>query len=135
MGSYAANAQVDTIMQRKGSQTANTDIARLAGARLVTIAEPEDGARLNESLIKQLAGSDKVTARFLFGDEFEYKPQFKIWISTNHKPIIRGTDDGIWRRVVLIPFTVKIPQDRIDKDLPAKLRKELPQIANWAVEG
>lgn len=135
LGSYASNAQAETIMQKKQSAAVNSDIARLSGARLVTVAEPEEGVRLNESLVKQLVGGDKITARFLFGDEFEYRPKFKLWISTNHKPVIRGTDEGIWRRIVLIPFTVRIPADKIDKGLSHKLRKELPEIAKWAVDG
>ena len=65
----------------------------------------------------------KVTARFLYAEEFEYTPKFKIWVSTNHKPIIRGTDDGIWRRLVLIPFDVQIPEEKVDKDLKYKLLK------------
>ena len=135
MGDYCMNMQAESIMQKKNSAAVNTDIARLKGARFVTVPEPEEGGKLSESLVKQLTGGDKITARFLFGEEFEFRPEFKLWISTNHKPVIRGTDDGIWRRVVLIPFTVTIPPDRIDKNLAYKLRKELPQIARWAVEG
>jgi putative DNA primase/helicase len=91
--------------------------------------------RLNEGLVKQLTGGDKVTARKLYGDEFEFKPEFKLWMGTNHKPIIRGTDTGIWRRIRLIPFTVQIPEDKADKQLRHKLRQEYPAILNWAVEG
>ena len=135
MGTYALNMQAESIMVKKHSAAVNTDIARLKGSRFVTVAEPQEGMKLNESLIKQLTGGDKITARFLFAEEFEFKPEFKMWISTNHKPIISGTDNGIWRRIVLIPFTVKIPQDKIDRNLSYRLRKELPQIMRWAVEG
>ncbi|MBO7691485.1 MAG: hypothetical protein J6T10_02485 [Methanobrevibacter sp.] len=135
LGTYALNMQAESIMVKKHSAAVNTDIARLKGARFVTVAEPQEGMKLNESLIKQLTGGDKITARFLFAEEFEFKPEFKMWISTNHKPIISGTDNGIWRRIVLIPFTVKIPQDKIDRNLSYRLRKELPQIMRWAVEG
>lgn len=135
MGSYALNMQAESIMVKKNGSAVNTDIARLKGARFVTVAEPDEGVRLNESLVKQLTGGDKITARFLFGEEFEFRPSFKMWICTNHKPVIRGTDDGIWRRIVLIPFTMKIPTDKIDKGLSHKLRKEMPAIVRWAVEG
>ena len=76
-----------------------------------------------------------MTCRFLYGDEFEYTPEFKIWIATNHKPVIRGTDLGIWRRIKLIPFEITIPKEKVDKNLKYKLRKEFPQILRWAVEG
>ena len=91
--------------------------------------------RLNEGLLKQLTGGSKVTARHLYGDEFEFTPEFKIWVATNHKPTIRGTDFGIWRRIKLIPFEVNIPAEKVDKNLKYKLRQEFPQILAWAVEG
>ena len=70
---------------------------------------------------KQLAGDDTVTARKLYSEEFEFKPEFKLWIATNHKPIIRGTDTGIWRRIHIIPFNVQIPDEKVDKNLTHKL--------------
>ena len=136
LGGYASNVQPETIMlRRNGDSGANSDIARLKSARFVTSEEPTEGVRLNEGLVKQLTGGGKVTCRFLYGDEFEYEPEFKIWIATNHKPVIRGTDVGIWRRIRLIPFEVNIPPEKVDKTLKYKLRKELPQIMKWAVDG
>lgn len=137
LGSYASNTQPDTIMvqSRLGGGGANSDIARLKSARFVTCEEPTEGVRLNEGLLKQLTGGSKVTCRFLYGDEFEYTPEFKIWVATNHKPTVRGTDVGIWRRIKLIPFEVNIPKKKIDKNLKYKLREEFPQILAWAVEG
>ena len=139
LGNYAANTQPETIMlqSRIGSSGggANSDIARLKSARFVTSEEPTEGVRLNEGLLKQLTGGSKVTCRFLYGDEFEYTPEFKIWVATNHKPVIRGTDLGIWRRIKLIPFEVNIPKDKVDKNLKYKLRHEFPSILAWAVEG
>jgi putative DNA primase/helicase len=136
LGDYASNAQPDTIMMRKfGDNGAGSDIARLRSARMVTTEEPTEGVRLNEGLLKQLTGGGKVTCRFLYGDEFEYSPEFKIWIATNHKPIIQGTDVGIWRRIRLIPFEVNIPPEKVDKQLKYKFREEMPQILRWAVEG
>ena len=136
LGDYASNAQPDTIMMRKfGDNGAGSDIARLRSARMVTTEEPTEGVRLNEGLIKQLTGGGKVTCRFLYGDEFEYTPEFKIWVATNHKPIINGTDVGIWRRIRLIPFEVNIPPEKVDKQLKYKFREEMPQILRWAVDG
>lgn len=136
MGDYASNAQPETIMvSQKNYGGARSDIARLKGARFVTTVEPNEGMRLNEGLIKQLTGGDPVTARFQYSSEFEFIPEFKIWMATNHKPIIRGTDTGIWRRIHLVPFTVQIPENKIDRNLPYKLHKELPAILRWAVEG
>lgn len=135
-GDYAANIQPETIMVRNSQGSAiNSDIARLKGARLVTSVEPNEGVRINEGLLKQLTGDDTVTARKLYGDEFEFKPEFKLWMATNHKPVIRGTDTGIWRRIHMIPFTVQIPEEKIDRRLKYKLSAELTGIFRWAVEG
>ncbi len=135
LGDYGMNIQPDTIIGRERQGGPSSDLARLKGARLVTTVEPDEGKRLSEGLIKQLTGGDILTARFAYGKEFEFKPQFKIWMATNHKPVVTGNDEGIWRRLRLIPFTVKIPPEKQDKMLTAKLRKELPGIFNWAVEG
>lgn len=134
-GTYSTNIQPQAIMVKQQSNNANPDIAKLAGARLVTTTEPNEGVRFDEGLIKQLTGGDRVTARFLYEDEFEYTPQFKLWMATNHKPFIRGTDDGIWRRMAIVPFTVQIPEHRVDKKLTHKLRREINAILHWAVEG
>ncbi len=135
-GDYSTNIQPETIMIKRGQNSgANSDIARLKGARLVTSVEPNEGMRLNEGLLKQLTGGDVVTARKLYGDEFEFTPEFKLWIATNHKPIIRGTDIGIWRRIHLVPFTVQIPDDKVDKHLKEKLESEKSGIFNWCLEG
>ncbi len=111
------------------------DIARLRGARLVTAVEIGEGKRLNEELVKRLTGQDTMTARFLRAEFFDFTPAFKLWIACNHLPTIRGTDQAIWRRIRLIPFEVSIPEAEQDKDLPAKLRAELPGILAWAVRG
>jgi len=134
LGDYSNNMQAKSLMVKKNDNV-NTDIARLSKARFVTSSEPNEGFRFDEGLIKQITGGDKVTARFLYAEEFEYTPKFKIWVSTNHKPIIRGTDDGIWRRLVLIPFDVQIPEEKVDKDLKYKLLREAPAILNWMAEG
>ncbi|MDE6781919.1 MAG: hypothetical protein K2J40_10760, partial [Ruminococcus sp.] len=135
MGDYATNIQPESIMVKASTNTANSDIARLKGARLVTSVEPNEGMRLNEGLLKQLTGDDMITARKLYGDEFEFRPEFKLWMATNHKPTIRGTDLGIWRRIHIILFCVTIPEEMVDKNLPYKLMKELPDILAWMADG
>lgn len=134
--SYATNVQAESIMMRgKSSGSASSDIARLAGTRFVTSAEPSEGMRINEGLLKQLSGEDVVTARKLYGNEFDFTPHFKLWMSTNHKPIIRGTDNGIWRRIRIIPFDACFDNAKKDRSLKYKLVKEAPQILRWAIDG
>lgn len=135
-GDYAANAQSETIMySNKSAGTARSDLARLKGVRLLTVSEPDEGSQLSESLIKQVTGGDPLTTRFQYGADFEYTPYFTMWIPTNYRPIIRGTDDGIWRRIRIIPFNVQIPDDKKDKTLTEKLLKEMPMIFGWVLDG
>ena len=136
LGNYACNVQIDSILaQNANAGRANSEIARMAGARFVRTNEPNEGARLNEGLVKQLSSGDPTTARFLYGNEFEFKPKFKIWIASNYRLTIRGTDGGIWRRMRLIPFNAKFEGSKADKNLPDKLAQEMPQILGWAVKG
>jgi putative DNA primase/helicase len=123
------------MTKKKDVTELGADVARLKGARFVSTVETNQGARLNESLIKQMTGEDDLVARFLYGKPFEFKPEFKIWMATNHRPVIIGTDNGIWRRVKLIPFKATFSGSQIDKDLKNKLTRELSGILNWAVEG
>ena len=132
-GDYASSTGTDTFM-KKSSEHSN-DIARLKGLRLVTTNEVEQGKPLSESLVKQITGEDELTARFLYGEYFSYKPTFKIFMATNHKPRIRGADNGIWRRIKMIPFTVTIPPEQRDKKLTEKLIAENSGILNWLLAG
>ncbi len=134
LGEYATNAEFNTFLKRSGDSVRN-DLARLAGARVVSASEPERGKPLAESLVKQLTGGDAVTVRFLFKEFFEFLPTFKVWLMANHRPIIQGSDTGIWRRIRLIPFAVTIPEEARDTMLPARLTAELPGILAWAVRG
>jgi putative DNA primase/helicase len=134
LGDYAQTADFASFMVSK-QQGVRNDIARLNGARLVTATESESGKRMSESVVKQLTGGDTVSARFLYSEHFEFVPQFKLWLATNHKPKIVGADDGIWRRIRLIPFAVQIPKERQDRNLPKKLKVEAAGILNWALEG
>ena len=133
-GDYRANIQPDSLMVRQ-SQGANSDIARLKDARFVTTVESNDGMRFNEGLVKQLTSGDTVTARFLHANEFEFTPKFKLWMATNHRPIIRGTDKGIWRRIRLIPFTREFTDEEVDPDLTSKLLAESDGILQWMLKG
>jgi len=134
LGDYAVQTTTETLMVKKNSGIPN-DLAALKGARFVAAQEVESGQRLSESLIKQLTGGDRISARFLHAEFFEFKPQFKLWMSGNSRPIIRGGDHGIWRRMKEIPFTVQIPPEEQDRKLSEKLRGELPGIFNWALDG
>lgn len=136
-GDYGMNAQAETITsaRSRSSGAARSDVARLKGARLVTIEEGDQGAMLDEGLVKQMTGGNTITARFQYGKEFEFRPEFKLVMATNHLPRIHGTDVGIWRRIRLIPFTQCIPPDKQDMLLPQKLEAELSGILNWALDG
>lgn len=134
LGEYALQADFSTFLYSDSTRV-RSDIARMRGARLVSAVEANEGKRLDEAVIKQLTGGDTVTARHLYEREFEYKPQYKIFLAANHLPTIRGTDNGIWRRLKRIPFVVTIPAEEQDRSLPAKLIEELPGILNWALEG
>jgi len=134
MGDYAKTASSELLMARKFAGIPN-DIAALQGARFVPSSETEEGRWLAETKVKDLTGGDTLTARFLFGEYFDFKLQAKFWICGNHKPVIRGTDEAIWRRIRLIPFTVFIPPEKRDPKLGEELLKELPGILNLAIEG
>ncbi|MFC1839808.1 phage/plasmid primase, P4 family [Thermodesulfobacteriota bacterium] len=134
MGDYATQTPTETLLVKQKGAIPN-DVARLKGARLVTASEAEADQRLAESLIKQMTGGDKVSARFLRQEWFDFEPTHKIFLATNHKPIIQGTDSAIWRRIRLVPFEVTIPEKERDKKLLEKLKQELPGILAWAVKG
>jgi len=134
LGDYALQTPTETLLAKRPEYIPN-DIARLKGARFVSAIESAEGRKLNEPLIKQMTGGDKISARFLHREWFDFYPEFKIFLATNHKPVIRGTDHAIWRRIRLIPFTVTIPEDEQDKELPRKLLAEASGILNWALEG
>ncbi|MEX0418110.1 phage/plasmid primase, P4 family [Bacillus sp. C30] len=134
MGEYGKQAKSDTFIKKKETG-ANNDIARLAGARFVSAIESEEGERLADSFVKQITGGEPVLARFLRQEYFEFVPEFKVFFTTNHKPIIGGVDEGIWRRVKLIPFQLNLPAHQRDKQLSEKLSLEMSGILNWAIEG
>ncbi|ABC32341.1 predicted ATPase [Hahella chejuensis KCTC 2396] len=134
LGDYAANAPMDTFMEARGDRHP-TDLAGLRGARFVSAIETEQGRRWNESKVKAITGGDKISARFMRQDFFEYAPQFKLLIAGNHKPAIRNVDEAMKRRLHLIPFTVTVPPEKRDGGLTDKLLAERGGILAWAVEG
>src|SRR5215207_4109945 len=134
LGDYAMRAPTEMLLAKRTDGVPN-DVARLKGARFVSASETEEGRRLAESRIKDLTGQDTVTARFMKAEWFDFAPTHKLWLSTNHKPEIRGTDVAIWRRIRLVPWTVTIPPAEQDKKLPIALRHELAGILAWVVRG
>jgi putative DNA primase/helicase len=133
LGDYGQQTPAETFLERRDSIP--NDVARLRGARLAAAVETPESRRLNETMVKRMTGGDTMAARFMRGEWFEFRPLFKVWLATNHLPIVRGTDEAIWRRIRLIPFTVTIPEDERDLRMVDKLRAELPGILNWALEG
>lgn len=136
LGDYARNTTSDSLMRKRTGSIPN-DIARLKGVRFVTITETDEGKQLDDGLIKSLTGGDKITARYLFHEFFDFYFEGKLWLATNHKPVIKDQSDGMWDRVRIIPFSVTIPRDRsIGKDeLTAMFMEEAPGILAWAVMG
>lgn len=136
LGDYALNTPFSTfehIRDTSGNAPTN-DIAPLSTARLVTASETNEARRLNEARVKAITGGDPITARYLYGEFFTYQPGFKVWLAMNHRPDVRGTDDGIWRRLLLIPFNVSF-KGREDKTLDSTLKNERAGILAWAVQG
>lgn len=136
LGDYATTTMPELLMMKINNRHP-TELADLFGRRFVVAIESEEGGRLAESLVKRLTGGDPIKARRMREDPWEFLPTHKLWMATNHKPRIRGTDPAIWSRLKLIPFDVSFPDDdpRQDKQLPKKLLAELPGILHWAVEG
>ena len=134
MGDYSQQTATETLLVKQKGAIPN-DIARLKGARFITASEAEAEQRLAESLIKQMTGGDIISARFLHQEWFDFEPTYKIFLGTNHKPVIKGTDYAIWRRIKLVPFEVTIPEQESDGNLLDKLQDELSAILTWAVQG
>ena len=132
---YAHRAPSSLFTQDRSGREPEKEIAELVGTRFVVGSEIEEGSRLAESRVKDLTGQDRLTGRRIYMSSFEFIPSHKLWIFGNHKPEIRGTDMGIWRRMRLVPFSVEIPEEEVDRNLLNKLLAELPGILNWAVQG
>jgi len=137
LGQLCRATPFEALLQQDRPQASghSEDLARLAGCRMATAVEADAGRRLSEAKVKQLTGGDTVSASFKYSHAFEFRPAFKLWLACNHRPVIRGADDGIWRRVRLIPFRVRFEGERRDDRLKETLARELPGILAWAVEG
>ena len=135
MGDYAKTADFNTFLDLNRGAAPRNDLAGLVGKRFVVASEGAEGKSLDESVLKQFCGSDTVTARQLHKEFFEFRPVAKIMLATNHKPVVKGTDEGIWRRMRLIPFLASFTMARRDTHMEAKLKAEAPAILRWMVQG
>lgn len=136
IGEYAKTVPSSLLAARRGDDhSPRSDLAMLNGARLVSINELPAGMQLNEQMVKQIAGREPISARFLHKEFFTFLPRFTTWVRTNHKPIVKGDDDGIWRRIIPIPFRRKFAPHEQDPKLEAKLLAERDGILMWMIEG
>lgn len=136
LGDYGDNIASKTLMQQKAvNQSDQFSFAKLQAIRFVETGETDDGGKLAEAQLKILTGGDTISAQFKYGNEFSYKPRFKIWMSTNNRPLIRGEDYGIWRRIFFFPFLNSFTGDKKDKHLPDKLKAESEKILGWCIKG
>ena len=137
MGEYATSIPIESLTgteQRKGAD-ATPDLVRVPGARMVRASEPEEGLRFKEAMVKLLTGGEPIMIRKMREEFIEVEPIFKLTISGNHKPNVRGTDEGIWRRILLVPFAQQIAKEAVDPLLPRKLWDERSGILNWLIAG
>ena len=134
---YAMQTQIETLTETQRGSGPTNEIARLRGARFVRVSESNEGQRFAEGKIKDLTGQDRVSARFLYSETFEFLPEFKLWMATNYMPKIRGTDPAIWDRIRLIPFNVRIPDEKLrpKREVMAEFEAEMAGILAWAVAG
>lgn len=136
LGSYAGPAPLEMLLVRRNqAKEAETQFASLAGKRLVTTVEADSGVRFSEATVKLLTGGDTVLARRLYEDAWSVRPSWKLHVAANHKPVVRGTDEGIWRRVLLTPWLRRFEGEAEDRQLKDKLLAELPGILNWCLAG
>jgi putative DNA primase/helicase len=137
MGSYAATAKIESLtgQNRRSGGDATPDLINIVAARMVRASEPEKGVQWQEGLIKQLTGGEPILVRALNENFFEATPIFKLTIGGNHAPDIRGMDDGIWRRLMIVPFNVQIPKAERDPLIVQRMMLEAPGIMNWLIEG
>jgi len=138
MGDYATTTSVEALLDVKASgEGASPYMARLPGKRLAMAQEMPEGRRMNESLVKSITGGDRIATRGLYKDVFEFTPTHTLWVSGNHKPRIAGTDDGIWRRLRILPFTIVIPdaQRRDSRVIEAEFYNHRAGILRWLIEG
>lgn len=136
-GDYQVALPASSLMAKSASSgaSASPDLAMLRGKRLAVASELEENECFNESLVKSLTGGDVLSVRKLYAEFFQLEPKFKLVLVGNHRPYVRGSDDGIWRRIHLIPFKHQVPKSQQDRQLESRLMAELPGILNWAIKG
>ena len=136
LGDYGKTAPSTLLAARRADDnSARGDLAMLDGVRLVSINELPGGMQLDEVVVKQIAGREPISARYMYGEFFTYQPKFTPWVRTNHKPIIKGDNDGIWRRIIVLPFRRKFEEHEQDPLLEGALLKECDGILRWMIEG
>lgn len=136
MGDYADSVESNVLMTQKvQNNSIQYTLAKLKNKRFVLSGETEMGEKLAEAEVKHITGDGQINARFAYGNEFSYTPEYKIWLSTNNKPVIVGKDLGIWRRIFLIPFLRSFSDAEKDITMPAKLKAETSKILGWCVQG
>ena len=134
LGDYFASTDASTFLAQRNDAPRN-DLAALVGARMVSASETDVGRSLSEATVKVCTGGDSVTCRFLHKEFFSYVPQYKVFLMSNSKPKITGGDEGIWRRMRLVPFEVSILEGERDKTLKDKLRAESTGVLRWIIDG
>lgn len=134
LGDYALGTPVTTFLKKMSGGEQSNDLARLRGARFIAASEFEEGARVNNALLKRVTGDEKITARPLYGEFFDFVFEGTIWVSTNHMPFF-GSDLAVWDRVKVIPFTVRIPDEAVDVRIKSKLLAEGAGILQWVLDG
>lgn len=134
LGEYATQAPTAMLLARSG-ETHPTELTTLHGRRMAVCQETPSGKGWAEEIIKHITGGDRISARRMREDFWQFEPTHKLWVSGNHKPVVRGTDEGIWRRLRLVPFERVIPEAERDPKLTDRLCAELPGILTWAVQG
>lgn len=134
LGDYAVGTPIHTFLKKPNSSGPSNDLARLRGARMVAASEFEEGAKANTSLLKQVTGDEKITARPMYGEYFDFPFEGTIWVSTNHMPFV-GAQQAIWDRIKLIPFTTRISEEKVDVRIKEKLLAEAPGILQWVLAG
>jgi putative DNA primase/helicase len=137
-GEHALTTDFETLLKKPGGSGVRNDIARLAGARIVIGVEVDEGRSLAEGLIKQLTGGDRISARLLYKEYFEFTPRFTLWLAANDRPYVRESDTGMWRRILQLPFTQVVPEAERDPSLKHQLKND-PDVRSailaWAIEG
>lgn len=134
LGDYAVGTPIQTFLKKPNASGPSNDLARLRGARLVAASEFEEGAKINTTLLKQVTGDEKITARPMYGEYFDFAFEGTIWVSTNHIPFV-GAQQAVWDRIKPIPFVTRISDDKVDVRIKSKLIEEAPGILQWMLAG